>query len=360
MNPEWHAAGSGTGTVATPNNGDFTNQGYSYAVHYDGSQPGPLNIAIYDPALNQQDNTLRHGRYAGDRPPDRRRAADAGRLLPDRPQRLGALCGGEQPVLLRRHRGDADQHDAGHDHELRRASTRGHPARVGSDQPSGVRDDLLSPWRERHTTWRTRSMNPAAQGIENMPFAAEYHKYVTICSITNPIVGDYIVQVRTNAPNTDMAPVFVANIEPGDPDEHPDRSRSGQPERRRRPRPQPVRHRGVLRRQPDQPGRRVRGGRGQAAHVREPGQHDPGDRRDQVLPGSGQDLVPRFDPAAEPVGHRRRFQRSDRHDHHQPTRGRHGHHTGHMQLVQGQRRRGSAVIFSRDVSQHQRGRWAAR
>ena len=42
--------------MASPNNGDFTNQGYSYAVHYDGTQPGPLHIAIYDPAENQQDN----------------------------------------------------------------------------------------------------------------------------------------------------------------------------------------------------------------------------------------------------------------------------------------------------------------
>ena len=102
-----------------------------------------------------------------------------------------------------------------------------------------------------------------------MPFVSEYHKYVTICTIANPVVGDYILQVRTNVAVPAMTPVTTATANSATQATiQTDLARPT--ERGHGLRPQPLRHRGVLR-HPDQPGRGVGGSRRQAAHVREPG-----------------------------------------------------------------------------------------
>ena len=54
-------------------------------------------------------------------------------------------------------------------------------------------------------------------GLENQLFASHYHKQFTICTINNPVVGDYILQVRTNALNPSLVPpttVATSSIDP--------------------------------------------------------------------------------------------------------------------------------------------------
>ncbi len=213
VNPEWQCSGSGTGTVATPNNGDFTNQGYSYAVHYDGSQPGPLNIAIYDPAMNQQDNTCDTGGTPATGLPTAAELLTLAAFFPTDPNASARYAAANNQFCS----GDTAEMPTSTTPDMNTSYVVREP--VATQPVSDLTNPpvcgmTFSPHGGNGYDLANALMNPAAQGIENMPFAAEYHKYVTICSITNPIVGDYIVQVRTNAPNTNMVPVFVANTNP--------------------------------------------------------------------------------------------------------------------------------------------------
>ena len=44
--------------------------------------------------------------------------------------------------------------------------------------------------------------NKANEGLENMPFSAIFRKWVDICTVSSPVVGDYVVQVTTTANQT--------------------------------------------------------------------------------------------------------------------------------------------------------------
>ena len=214
---EWNCSGSGQGSPTPPpgpNNGDFTNQGYTYAVHYDGSQPGPLNIAIYDPAMTQQNNDCSQGGTPADGLPTATELATLTTFFSSDPNASTRYAAANNQYCA----GDTAEMPTSVTPDLTtsyvvRAPVAGKPqADLTNPAVCGI---TFSPHGGNGFDLANALMNPANQGLENMPLSAEYHKYVTICTIATPVVGDYLLQIRTNAPVPSMAPVTTATTNSG-------------------------------------------------------------------------------------------------------------------------------------------------
>jgi len=181
----------------TNSNLEFSDGGYYYITRVSSIGSGPLHMQVYDPAfIYTGDNCTVNGYSAAQEVTLKNQFTAAGDTLANSRYTWSnkAYCPGDQRINSR---SDLRTTYIVRAPDLTPLDLSDNPAicAISFDPYDGSTfgSNLFNKLDQ------TVPANVAPEGSENLPFSAVFRKWVDVCTVNTPIIGDYVVQVTTTA-----------------------------------------------------------------------------------------------------------------------------------------------------------------